>query len=121
MKINIVISCYNEQEVLPKTIDVLGKLAVRIKHETDVDTQLLLVDDFDANGKAIPEKMTTLKNEIDLGIWDTYLFWDWESYQNLQNQNNIAVVFANVMKNNTVQQPTINIKGDVSNELPAKK
>lgn len=45
MKINIVIPCYNEQEVLPKTIDVLGKLALCIKQETDVDTQLLLVDD----------------------------------------------------------------------------
>lgn len=45
MKINIVVPCYNEQEVLMRTIDVLGKLAVRIKQETDVDTQLLFVDD----------------------------------------------------------------------------
>lgn len=45
MKINIVIPCYNEQEVLAKTIDVLGKLSERIKRETGADTQLLLVDD----------------------------------------------------------------------------
>lgn len=45
MKINIVIPCYNEQEVLHKTIDVLGKLAAKIKCETSVDTVLLLVDD----------------------------------------------------------------------------
>lgn len=45
MKINIVIPCYNEQEVLAKTIDVLGKLSERIKQETGADTQLLLVDD----------------------------------------------------------------------------
>ena len=45
MKINIVIPCYNEQEVLTKTIEVLGKLSGRIKQETGVDTQLLLVDD----------------------------------------------------------------------------
>lgn len=45
MKINIVIPCYNEQEVLDKTIAVLGQLAERIKQETDADTQLLLVDD----------------------------------------------------------------------------
>lgn len=45
MKINIVIPCYNEQEVLSKTIEVLGKLSERIKQETGVDTQLLLVDD----------------------------------------------------------------------------
>ena len=45
MKINIVIPCYNEQEVLTKTIDALGKLSERIKQETGVDTQLPLVDD----------------------------------------------------------------------------
>ena len=45
MKINIVIPCYNEQEVLTKTIDALGKLSERIKQETGADTQLLLVDD----------------------------------------------------------------------------
>lgn len=45
MKINIVVPCYNEQEVLTKTIEVLGKLSGRIKQETAVDTQLLLVDD----------------------------------------------------------------------------
>lgn len=45
MKINIVIPCYNEQEVLAKTIDVLGKLSERIKQETGADIQLLLVDD----------------------------------------------------------------------------
>ena len=45
MKINIVIPCYNEQEVLNKTIDALGKLSERITQETGVDTQLLLVDD----------------------------------------------------------------------------
>ena len=38
MKINIVIPCYNEQEVLTKTIEVLGKLSGRIKQETGVDT-----------------------------------------------------------------------------------
>lgn len=60
---------------------------------------------FDANGKAIPEKMTTLKKEIDLGIWDTYLFWDLESYQNMQNQSNMANVFAKViLQNMGIQQ-----------------
>lgn len=45
MKINIVIPCYNEQEVLPKTLQVLGDLRNRIKKETDADVVLLLVDD----------------------------------------------------------------------------
>ena len=55
---------------------------------------------FDANGKANPEKMTTLKKEIDLGIWDTYLFWDLESYQNVQSQNFMAQTFVNMMNTN---------------------
>lgn len=45
MKINIVIPCYNEQEVLPKTLRVLGELVQTIKHHTGADTNLLLVDD----------------------------------------------------------------------------
>lgn len=57
-------------------------------------------DYFDKNGKPILEKMDELKKEIDLGLWDTYLFWDWESYQNLQNQNYLVVAFANMMKAN---------------------
>ena len=67
---------------------------------------------FDANGKAIPEKMTTLKKEIDLGIWDTYLFWDLESYQNMQNQSNMANVFAKVM----LQNMGIQLNATASNE-----
>ena len=45
MKILIVIPCYNEEEVLPKTLEVLGNLIKNIKKETDADTGLLLVDD----------------------------------------------------------------------------
>lgn len=45
MKIQIVIPCYNEEEVLPKTLRVLGELAERIKTETGADASLLLVDD----------------------------------------------------------------------------
>lgn len=62
-------------------------------------------DYFDENGNPILEKMEELKKEIDLGLWDTYLFWDWESYQNVQNQNFMAVAFANLMKSN-MQNPT---------------
>lgn len=68
---------------------------------------------FDANGKAIPEKMSTLKKEIDLGIWDTYLFWDWESYQNMQTQCKMANVFATAMLQNMGIQSK---KPTVSNE-----
>lgn len=45
MKINIVVPCYNEQAVLPKTLEVLGLLTQRIKEETDAEAILLFVDD----------------------------------------------------------------------------
>lgn len=45
MKINIVVPCYNEQEVLPRTLQVLGDLRDIIKKETGADTFLLFVDD----------------------------------------------------------------------------
>ena len=61
---------------------------------------------FDGTGNAIQSKMQQLKKEIDLGLWDTYLFWDWEAYQSVRNQNDMAVAFANVMQNNFAQQCT---------------
>lgn len=45
MKINIVVPCYNEQEVLPRTLQVLGDLRDIIKKETGADIFLLFVDD----------------------------------------------------------------------------
>ena len=52
--------------------------------------------------------MEELKKEIDLGLWDTYLFWDWESYQNMQNQNNLAIAVRNMMNTNVNMQQTSN-------------
>lgn len=62
---------------------------------------------FDGNGMAIPEKMTSLKKEIDLGIWDTYLFWDWESYQNLQYQSQMTNVITTAMLQNMGNQQNV--------------
>lgn len=45
MKINIVVPCYNEQEVLEDTIEVLSKLSIQIKQETDTEALILFVDD----------------------------------------------------------------------------
>lgn len=59
---------------------------------------------FDLNGKVILEKLNNLKKEIDLGIWDTYLFWDSESYLNIQPQNRMANVITNVVLQNLEAQ-----------------
>ena len=45
MKLNIVIPCYNEEEVLPQTLARMKVLAGRLKAEADTEARLLLVDD----------------------------------------------------------------------------
>ena len=45
MKLNIVIPCYNEEEVLPQTLARMKILAGRLKAEADTEARLLLVDD----------------------------------------------------------------------------
>lgn len=45
MKLTIVIPCYNEEQVLPWTLDKLTTLIGRLKTEASTDARLLLVDD----------------------------------------------------------------------------
>ena len=73
------------------------------RYHTTLDTY------FNGAGNADHSRMQQLKKEIDLGLWDTYLFWDWEAYQSVRNQNNMAVTFANMMQNNFAQQCTTQI------------
>lgn len=45
MNLTIVIPCYNEEQVLPWTLDKLATLIDRLKTEASTDARLLLVDD----------------------------------------------------------------------------
>ena len=45
MKLTIIIPCYNEEEVLPWTLDKLAVLVKRLKKEAATEARLLLVDD----------------------------------------------------------------------------
>ena len=45
MKLNIVIPCYNEEEVLPRTLVRMQALTERLKAEADTEARILLVDD----------------------------------------------------------------------------
>lgn len=71
-------------------------------------TKSCMSDYFDENGRAIPEKMERLKEEIDLGLWDNCFYWDYEAYQNIQSQNQMAMAFSNIMKANANGQNTLN-------------
>ena len=41
---------------------------------------------FDKNGEPIKEKIDTLLKDIDLGLWNSYLMWNFENYQSVKAQ-----------------------------------
>lgn len=51
---------------------------------------------FDKNGKPIKEKIESLMKDIDLGLWDSYLMWNFEAYQNIKTQNLMAQYLTNL-------------------------
>mgnify|MGYP000465346375 CR=1 FL=1 len=62
---------------------------------------------FLPDGNADPVKMKTLIREIEIGLWDNYLFWEYESYQNIRAQHNLANIIQNAvgqqMMNTTIK------------------
>ena len=62
---------------------------------------------FLPDGNADPVKMKTLIRENEIGLWDNYLFWEYESYQNIRAQHNLANIIQNAvgqqMMNTTIK------------------
>lgn len=52
---------------------------------------------FLSDGEIDREKIGVLIREIEIGLWDTYLFWEYESYQNIRAQYDLASVIQNVV------------------------
>ena len=71
---------------------------------------------YNIDGHPDSKKLDKLIKEIEIGLWDNYLFWDISSYQNVKNQNNVALLMSQfITSNNSVQkQPTAPIKLDSS-------
>lgn len=44
---------------------------------------------FDEKGSIKKDKMLEICNEIELGIWDNYLMWDYNAYTNILSQNKV--------------------------------
>lgn len=51
---------------------------------------------FDKNGQPIKERIDSLIKDIDLGLWDSYLMWSFEAYQNIKTQNLMAQYLSNL-------------------------
>ena len=67
---------------------------------------------FLPDGNADPVKMKTLIREIEIGLWDNYLFWEYESYQNIRAQHKLA----NIIQNAVMGQQMMNIGTQMNNE-----
>ena len=50
---------------------------------------------FDQNGQPIKENIDTLLKDIDLGLWDSYLLWNYENYQSVKAQIQMGQMICN--------------------------
>lgn len=66
-------------------------------------TQLANTDYFSQNGRADSNKIKDLIREIEIGLWDNYLFYDYESFTNIQAQHNLANVVQSMIMMNQQQ------------------
>lgn len=65
---------------------------------TPGELQAILVFHYQMNDKIYYENNGNLRSgiadklvtEIEIGLWDNYLFWDYTAYQNMRNQNMLA-------------------------------
>ena len=62
------------------------------------------------NGQADSKKIKDLIREIEIGLWDNYLFYDYESFTNIRAQHNLANVVQNMIMMNQQQANTNNAK-----------
>lgn len=55
---------------------------------------------FDSEGHPIKEKIESLIKDIDMGLWDSYLMWNYEAYQSVKMQTQMGQWIANASLNN---------------------
>ena len=72
--------------------------AILVFHE-----QLFTSNYFDTKGNPDDAKISNLIKEIEIGIWDGYLFWDYDGYRNVMAQIEMSDVVKNAFKLNNKQ------------------
>ncbi len=77
-------------------------------------TQLANTDYFSQNGQADSKKIKDLIREIEIGLWDNYLFYDYESFMNIRAQHNLANVVQGMIMMNQQQACDKNTQVEVS-------
>ena len=59
-------------------------------------------------GNPRKDKIESMLKEIELGLWDTYLMWNYEAYQNARSQLQLGQMFTKSPLN--MQTPTSNVQ-----------
>lgn len=62
--------------------------------------QLANTDYFLTNGNADLEKIKILIREIEIGLWDNYLFYDYDAFMSIRAQSSLANAVQNIISNN---------------------
>ena len=97
--IKSIISCINSNEFIHVRIGI-GHPLPNWQVNNHVLSKFLPEDQ-----KSIDEAIEKLIREIQIGLWDIYLFWDFDSYQNMQSQRQLAnIVQSAVMSQQQIVQ-----------------
>lgn len=59
--------------------------------------QLANINYFTSEGVSSNDAIETLLREIEIGLWDNYLFFEYESFQNVRAQSSLAYAVQNVL------------------------
>lgn len=70
-------------------------------------------------GDTNDEQISQLVKEIEQGIWDNYLQWDYDAYQNMMAQKKSAEMVTNLFSNATI--PTQDKLNSTQNNIPIEK
>lgn len=69
-------------------------MSLRLLHE-----QVCIDMVYNKNGDADPDKIAQIINEIDMGLWDSSLFGNYELYKNSKAQIEMSNIFQTIAKN----------------------
>lgn len=72
---------------------------------------------YDKNTRQIKqEKIEEIINEVNIGLWDTYLYWAYEAFSNVQTQKSAADKVLDIITNQQYQQPAIQPQQETNND-----
>lgn len=67
---------------------------------------------FDENGQPIQEKQNTIIKDIDLGLWDSYLMWNYEAYQSVMMQIQMVLTITGMTQSVVVHKVNSGLKSE---------